>query len=150
MSAEVAATGGATRRALLARLHLAKKEMALSDDSYRAILERVTGRRSAGELIAPELHLVLAEFSRLGLKPRHRASGKPHVRKVWALWGALGPALRNPSREGLRAFVARQTGVADPEWLTSGQANKVVEALKAWQRRGGGGAAGAGESDDAG
>lgn len=35
----------------------------------------------------------------------------------------------------LAAFVKRQTGVDNPEWLTPTNANKVIEALKAMGER---------------
>lgn len=125
------------RRGLLARVHIARKELALHDDSYRAILHRVAGQESASAIDDAGLKRVIAEFERLGLKPRaHRpASSKAHVRKVWALWGSMRAQLRDPSPAALRAFVRRQAGVADPEWLNPAQANKVTEALKAWRAR---------------
>lgn len=125
------------RRALLARVHLAKKELALHDDSYRAVLERIGGRSSAADIDDAGLVRVVAEFQRLGWKPRSFRPGskKPHVRKVWAVWGSMKPILRDPSADGLRGYVKRMTGVDDPEWLDGTQANTVVEGLKAWRRR---------------
>jgi phage gp16-like protein len=123
------------RRPLLARVHVARKELALAEDSYRSILIRLTGHSSAADLGVAELKEVLREFTRLGLRPHRKLSSKPHVRKIYALWVSMKPYLTDPSREALRAFVARQTGVADPEWLTAAQANKVTEGLKAWKRR---------------
>lgn len=123
------------RNVLVARVHCARKELALTEDSYRDLLRRVTGKTSCSALDPAQLRAVLVEFERLGLKPRPRLSGKAHVRKIFALWAALKPHLENPSREALRAFVLRQTGVADPEWLSPAQANQVTEGLKAWQRR---------------
>jgi phage gp16-like protein len=123
------------RTALIARIHVAKKELALVDDSYRAILLRVTGRDSCTLMDFPQLRAVIQEFERLGVKPLFKPSGKPHVRKVFKLWAELKPYLRTPSREALTAFVKRQTGVDNPEWLTAEQANTVTEALKAWKAR---------------
>jgi phage gp16-like protein len=123
------------RRPLIARVHMARKELALSEDSYRAVLARITGRHSAADLTVPQLLAVITEFERLGLRPRRVRSDKPHVRKIYALWGAMRPHLTDPSRTALRAFVARQTGVGDPEWLTAAQAARVTEALKSWRRR---------------
>ena len=132
------------RRSLLARVHIAKKEMRLGEENYRAMLSRITGADSASTATVQQLDQVLAEFKRLGWQPKHfrPASPHPHVRKVYALWTAMRPLLRNPSPDGLRAFVRRQTksmktpnGVAAPEWLSGAQANVVIEALKQWQAR---------------
>lgn len=130
-----------TRSPMLAKVHIAKKELALADADYRELLARLTGKSSSAHCSETELDQVLKEFRRLGWKPRTngavKKSGKPHVRKVYALWGELerAGALRDGSRRALQAFVERQTGVASPEWLTAPQANLVTEGLKAMLRR---------------
>ena len=128
----------ALRNAALARVHIARKEMALDEDGYRAVLRRVTGHESAGRCSDSQLGAVLDEFQRLGwtaAKRHPRPSEKPHVRLIWALWAELRGRLRDPSPAALRSFVRRQTGVADPEWLDAAEANSVIEALKAWLAR---------------
>ena len=129
---------------MLAKVHIAKKELGLADDNYRAIMRRVTGKASSGVCSDIELQQLLAEFKRLGWKPKTngaasgtKKSGKPHVRKVYALWGELdrAGALHDGSRGALQAFVQRQTGVASPEWLMAPQANQVTEGLKAMLAR---------------
>lgn len=125
-------------RARLVKIHIARKDLALEEDSYRALLERVTGHRSSAECNDAELDAVLGEFKRFGWVPktkRRPLSNKPHVRKIFALWSSMKPLLRNGSTKALCAFVERQTGVSDPEWLSPEAATKVVEALKAWARR---------------
>lgn len=130
-----AARAAPYRRKLLARVAIARKQLALHDDSYRALLARVTGHESAKAASDAQLLAVIAEFERLGLKPYRKASEKPHVRKIFALWASMRGLVQHPSRDALRAFVQRQTGVADPEWLSPDQANKVTEGLKAWRKR---------------
>lgn len=138
----------AERRAMIAKLHIAKKDLALADDSYRAILTRVTGRDSSTACTEPQLHAVLAEFKRLGWKGpaagggKRRASGKSWVRKVWAVWGDLKPLLDDPNDDTLRAFVKRQTrsaknpdGIGDPEWLQPNDATAVIKGLEGWLAR---------------
>lgn len=135
------------RNPMLAKLHIAKKELRLDDETYRAVLSRVTGKTSSAGLKDHQLDAVLAEFKRLGWKPKkagRQPSDKPHVRKVWAVWRDM-VSLAIPadgSDAALRAFVARQTrnparpdGIANPEWLSPEEANKVVEGLKAWRSR---------------
>ena len=131
------------RKAMLAKAHIARKELGLDDESYRSILVRITGRESSGKCTRPQLVDLLGEFKRLGWKgsapARHRpASDKAHVRKVFALWKDLCDAgcVRIPSRAGLMMFCRRMAGVDDPEWLTPDQAAKVIEGLKAWRARG--------------
>lgn len=129
----------AGRRPRLARVHIARKELGLDDATYRAVLLRVTQHDSAAACTDAQIDAVLEEFRRLGWAPKLRRpplSRKPHVRLIWALWGQLRPQLRDGSPRALRAFVARQTGVADPEWLDGVQAARVTEALKVWLKRG--------------
>ncbi len=125
------------RNPKLARVHIARKELALTEDSYRSVLARITGHESAGDCTDAQLDAVLAEFKRLGWTPKVKrpTSSVPHVRKIYAQWTAMKPLLRNASDAALRSFVERQTGKSSPEWLDAAQANMVIEALKAWQGR---------------
>jgi len=127
------------RRRLLARVHIVAKELGLDEETYRTVLERCAGVSSAAGATDAQLDLVLAEFRRLGWKPRRRRSAKPHVRKIWAMWGELvrRGIWRDRRRSSLRAFVKRQTGIDNPEWLTHPDADAVIEALKAIGTRAG-------------
>lgn len=125
------------RRALLAQVHIAKKDLALDESSYRGLLQRIAGTPSASNCTEPQLLAVVAEFRRLGWAPKVKrpASRHAHVRKVYAVWGDMKDLVSNPSRQALDAFTLRQTGVSSPEWLDGQQANKVIEGLKAWRQR---------------
>lgn len=122
-------------RAMLAKVHIAKKELALSDESYRAILFRITGRESSADCSEGQLERLLGEFKRLGWVPRQgtRAPAPRHVRLIYALWKEAGivGAVESASKEALRTFVTRQTGKSAPEFCCPGEANKVSEGLKA-------------------
>nr|WP_282961788.1 regulatory protein GemA [Plastoroseomonas hellenica] len=120
----------------------------MEEESYRAMLKRVTGKRSAAELTDIELEKVLAEFRRLGFKgkPTARSAGKsahPQLRMIHALWQEIGPLLAVPfDQQALRSFVERQTkspdhpnGISAPEFLRGEDANRVIEGLKAWLQR---------------
>ena len=136
--------GPGGRRALLARVHIARKEMGLGEDAYRALLLRVTGEESAGDATYAQLVKVLADMTRLGWKPKNatRRSEKPHVRKIWALWTSMKMLLADPSRVALQSFTARQTrsvqnplGIADPDFLNVAEAKKVIHGLDGWRAR---------------
>lgn len=129
------------RNAMLAKLAIGRKALAMAEDDYRAMLERVTGKASARDMSDGELDRVLTELKRLGFKPvakrDFKSTAKPHARKIFALWTALDKAgaLTDGSRTALFSFCERQTGVASPDWLTVKQANAVTEALKSWLAR---------------
>jgi len=135
-----------TRNVMIAKVHVARKQLDMDETAYRELLTRTTTKSSAGDCDEAELDRVLAEMKRLGWKPATNpaASGrcpseKPHVRKIFALWGSLArtAAIKDGSRAALVAFIERQTGVSHPDWLTAAQANSVTEALKAIQQRSG-------------
>lgn len=128
-------------RAILAKLHIAKKELGLAEESYRAILVRVTGNVSSKDCTEAQLQKLLDEFKRLGWKPKAGTGGggfdKPHIRLIYALWreaGVVG-AIDNASKEALRVFVERQTGKSAPEFCSPRDATSVTEALKAMIRK---------------
>jgi phage gp16-like protein len=63
---------------ILAKVHIAKAQLGLDDESYRALLARVAGVRSAKELNARQAAAVINELQRLGWQPKPRKSqGKP-------------------------------------------------------------------------
>lgn len=126
------------RKKRLASIHIARKALALEEESYRALLYRVTGQTSAKELTDAQLRDVVSEFKRLGWRGvrQYPAARTPEVRKIFAIWKSLSGVLTcNGSRAGLRAFVERQVGVSDPNFLNGAQARQVVEALKSIQKR---------------
>nr|WP_298797465.1 regulatory protein GemA [uncultured Acetobacter sp.] len=123
------------RAGMVRKLHVGRKQLGLEDADYRALLQRVTGKTSSTQCSEGELDLVLKEMKRVGFKTS-RPSGKPWVRKVYALWDEMGPLLRSGgTREALRAYVLRMTKVSAPEFLDEPTARKVIEGLKAWQKR---------------
>lgn len=132
----------------LAAIHVAKKQLGLDDDAYRAVLARVTGKSSAKEMSEAERRAVVAELRRLGFG---RSSGPPHkggrrldgkyAPKLQALWIAAWNLGLTRSRDdrALLAFVRRQTGIDHVRFLRhADDAAKVIEALKGWLARDGG------------
>lgn len=133
-------------RAALVKIHIAKRDLQLDDDTYRDVLERVTGARSSKGLDDDQHEKILGEFERLGWSDKSKSQGgnwrpaskKPQVRKIFKLWTELKKKgiWKKPGRASLLAFVKSQTGVADPEWLDYNQASDIIEALKKMGQRG--------------
>lgn len=128
----------------IAKIHIAKTQLGLDDETYRALLARVTGKHSSRDLNDREVDVVLGEFKRLGWRAKggFRKSDKPYVRLVYALWSEAGRvgAVRDTGKTALRAFVGRQLNggaevARDPEFLMPAEANKVAEGLKAMIKR---------------
>lgn len=124
------------RRGAIAKLHVAKTQLALTDESYRAILWRVARVESAAKASDRQLLALIAEMRRFGFKDRPAVEdAAPHVRKIWALWAELKPLLTDADDQALFGFCRRQTGINRPEWLDGRQAAKVIEGLKGWLAR---------------
>lgn len=70
-------TADPTRPRDLKLIHAAARQMGWDEDTYRAILERVTGKTSAADLAPRQRKQVLDEFARLGWQAKkaksHRA-----------------------------------------------------------------------------
>ena len=132
------------RRALLAKVHLAKKDLALTDESYRDRLHQVTGHRSAAECSDPQLVQVIESFKSIGWKDRPVRRGGtrpladgPQAKKARAQWLSLWNlgVIEEPGERALAAFVKRQTGREDLRFCDSAQLNKVVDGLKSMLAR---------------
>lgn len=121
----------------LARIHMGVAALGWSDDEYRDILFLKTGKASAAELDATGRKAFIAHLEACGWKPARKPFGQ--IEKITWLWGKLGKAgaLRDTSKEALRAFIGRTAGmeVADLKFLPSAERTKVIEALKAMLNR---------------
>ena len=125
----------------VAKIKIDHKQLGMDDASYRSMMPRVTGKRSATELTVTEQHQVLAELVRLGFRPKPVHKGKtysrPTSRKLVMLWQDLYQTghVSNRSNAALCQWVSRQTGKGSPDWLEPAEAARLIEALKAWLER---------------
>ncbi|NBB51480.1 DUF1018 domain-containing protein [Rhizobium sp. CRIBSB] len=143
-----------TRRAAVMKVQIARKELGLDEDTYRAILQRLTGQTSSAACSDAELGRVLDEFKTKGWTPRVVAGGKtgaarprravqpadhPSAKKARALWLSLWNLgeVRDPSEAALEAFARRQLKVERLQWADQSQTYKLIEALKAMAERAG-------------
>lgn len=149
MSAEARRTTYRTGvRPAVVKVKIACKELSIDDDTYRALLERLTGRTSASDCTDAQLGLVLDELKAKGWKPKvsTRATRKvsspavhPLARKARALWISLHQlgVVRDPSEAALETFAKRQLGVDRLAWADASKSNALIEALKAMAERAG-------------
>lgn len=129
----------------LAKLHIAKKQLGLDDDTWRDLLERETGKRSSKDMSHGERGRVLDVLKQQGFKPSSKSSRRgiegKYAPKLQALWIAgynLG-LIRNKDDAALLAFVKRQTGIDHTRFLRyHSDADKAIKALKGWLERDGG------------
>lgn len=147
MSRPCAVTAADPRRTReIAAIHAMAKELALAEESRRAIILRFSKGRtdSSKHLDGAERGQVIEELKRLGAGKRgNRPKGaRPHdaqetSRKARALWIALWHlgVIGDNSDDALAAFVRRQAGVDDPRFLRPADAHKVIDGLKAMASR---------------
>lgn len=129
------------RRPMIAKINIAKLQLRMAEEDYRAALVEVTGHQSLKACSDAQLVKMLDWLSSKGFRP---VQGKgvamhPMARKARALWISLHHlgAVDNPSEQALEAFAKRQLGCDKLVWADQRQAYALIEALKAWAVRAG-------------
>ncbi|RWR50620.1 regulatory protein GemA [Sinirhodobacter ferrireducens] len=130
-------------------INIARQQLDLDEDTYRALLERVTGKSSLRQMSERERSSVVDELKRKGFRIRRSGkalppSTKPYVRLIHALWTSCARygVIETGSREALRAFCKRfiahgvDAVAVDPDMLSYDQATPIIEALKRMEARG--------------
>lgn len=139
----------AQRKRYIQLIHVARRELGIQDEDYRAMLAnmpQLEGATSSANLSVPKLRLVLETLKAKGFKvvPKAKKQGQKladdaQSRLIRHLWLSLADAgkVRDRSETALNKFVEHRTGVAQLAWLSTTQASQVIEALKQWLNRGG-------------
>lgn len=133
------------RLRLIKLIHVARRELAMDEDTYRLLLsgmQGLGGATSTADLSVPNLYRVLEQLKQRGFKVRPSKKQRPlaaddqskKIRALWLTLHGLGE-VRDPSEEALAKFVLKMTGVQALQWLGSEQASQVIENLKKWQLR---------------
>ena len=144
------------RQQLIRLIHVAKRELKLTDDAYRhALAEAANGKESSAKMNIKELEAVLELFKAAGFKrklnnkrrlsppagSRVRTAEVSVIRAVWTTMFKQG-FLRDGSETALNSYTKRMTvklnngiGVDEVQWLNEHLAYKVLEALKKWHIR---------------
>lgn len=132
------------RRSMLAKVHIAKKDLVLDEDDYRQILLDEAGVASAGDADTKGLEAILRRFEGLGWKAVAKRgtaarAQSPMAKKARALWISLWHLgdVRNRSEKALESFAQRQLKCERMAWANQREAAKLIEALKAMAERGG-------------
>ena len=149
-----------TRDKDLAKIHIARKDLCLDEDTYRAIIRDIgkVPSGSSADLTATGRAKVLAHFRSKGWQSK--PSGSPGhaqkepgmasnamIRKIRHLWLTLADngVVKSRDEAALRAWVKSATkhlhpkkvGYAAPEFLPTSAASNVIEQLKKWADRNG-------------
>ncbi len=129
----------------LAAIHVLAKRLDMDQDTYRAMLHRMTGQCSSGDLDMKGRRLVLDEMRRLsGESTTHaaidtsapnapqqvRADTRAMLTKVQAILKATGKSWNYAHGTARRMFKVQRV-----EWLRADQLHRVVAALNYQQER---------------
>ena len=131
---------------LLAKIHIAKKELGLTDEVYRDVLSSEFGVQSSKDLDNGQALKLIRHFKEKGWEPKSKPkkyddlgkrdvyAAKPEqLRLIEVLWHQIYQG--NNEKLHLRQFVFRVAKVMDLRFLEKDQAYNVIEALKAMKRR---------------
>jgi phage gp16-like protein len=125
-----------------ALIHVARGQLHLADEDYRALLLRVAQVHSSADLDEPRFEAVMAEFERLGF--RHVRSQTPGRRpgkatpaqlgRIRSLWKAYSG---EDDETQLNRWLAKKFHLSHIRFLEDWRAGKVVailEKMAAWSR----------------
>ncbi|WP_166838680.1 gp16 family protein [Rheinheimera pleomorphica] len=144
------------RRQLVTKIHIARTQLGMDEESYRANLAHYgNGKTSSADMTIPQLEAVLEAFKQLGFKPVKKAGKgrlspstadgpKDERSAIRALWIFMHRAgfINDGSETALNSWVQRMTaeanggaGIAEVQWLRHEDAAKTLNSLKRWARR---------------
>jgi hypothetical protein len=119
------------------QIHVLKQKAGFNEDTYRAFLEKHTGKNSSKDMDDDQRLTVISELKKLVPDQNQRATGK-YAKKLQALWIAaynLG-VVDKKSDQAMIDWLKRQTGLDHHRFLQDGRdAGKAIDALKLWMRR---------------
>lgn len=127
------------RKLDLAKIHMAKAQLALDDDVYRDTVRAISNQRTntAAELDYAERAKLLEHFRRLGWRDRSYTPAKVVAQQKQALMDKLHAQLSAAQRSwGYADGMARRMfKVPKVDWLTAEQLRKLVAALEYDRKR---------------
>lgn len=131
----------------ISMIKMAQQQLAISDDAYHAMLERLTGHTSYTRLNLTQLNTVLDEMIKKGfkIKPKNSAYSAPvktptYVQsderdKVLSMWIALADigVVKDRSDTALARYCYKITG--KQHWHFEADYMPIIEGLKGWYYR---------------
>ena len=129
-----------TKKILMAKIHIGKKDLHLDDDTYRDVLWRVTGKRSCKDMTIAQLQDVAKDMQNSGFKPKTtpKHGKKPSVTKrrqglidkIEAILADMGLHWNYAHGVGEQMFQIKRL-----QFLNDQQLYKVTQALSVHQKR---------------
>ena len=128
--------GKIDRSKIIQLIHIAKSQIGLSDEDYRAVLESTAKKTSCSEMTLFELNEVLEAMKKLGFKVKKLETreeeigwdaSKAQMDYIKGMWECVA---RDKSDRALYKFIKRITGADHPRFMTVKDFQKVIIALR--------------------
>ena len=128
--------GKIDRSKIIQLIHIAKSQIGLSDEDYRAVLESTAKKTSCSEMTLFELNEVLKAMKKLGFKVKKLETreeeigwdaSKAQMDYIKGMWELVA---RDKSDRALYKFIKRITGADHPRFMTAKGFQKVIIALR--------------------
>ena len=128
--------GKTDRSKLIQLIHIAKSQVGLSDEDYRAVLESTAKKSSCSDMTVFELNEVLKAMKKLGFRVKKLETkeneigwdtSKDQLNYIKGMWELVA---RNKSDRALYRFIKRITGADHPRFMGAAEAQKVILALR--------------------
>lgn len=128
--------GKLDRSKLIQLIHIAKSQIGLSDEDYRAVLESTAKKSSCSDMTLFELDEVLKAMKKLGFRVKKLETkeieigwdmSKEQMDYIKGMWELVA---RNKSDRALYQFIKRITGADHPRFMDATAAQKVILALR--------------------
>lgn len=124
------------RSKIIQLIHIAKSQIGLSEEDYRAVLESTTKKTSCSDMSLFELNEVLKAMKKLGFKVKKLETreeeigwdaSKAQMDYIKGMWELVA---RDKSDRALYKFIKRITGADHPRFMRSVDSQKVIVALR--------------------
>ncbi len=134
----------ALSKSQIAILHVAKKQLAIDDDTYRTILVKLTGEVTSKEIDRAGFETVMGYFEYLGFRPMDSQAPRYGNRAGFASFAQLELIRQlwreihresEVNEEALVGWLLKYQKVSAMRFITSAMAPKIITALKGWKAR---------------
>ena len=117
-----------------ARIHIGKARLGMDDDTYRAFLQRLTGKSSSKDMTTAQRALVLAEMTRLGAFKDARRPLTRQQRACLGKWYDLRKRgiVHSKDKSSFNRYIKRYFGKNNLADLADDETNKLYNMLEGW------------------
>ena len=117
-----------------ARIHIGKARLGMDDDTYRAFLQRLTGKSSSKDMSTGQRARVLMEMTRLGAFKDARRPLTRQQRACLGKWYDLRQRgiVHSKDKSSFNRYIKRYFGKNNLADLSDGETNKLYNMLEGW------------------